>query len=104
MVIAVDNKLPDEVMRQIAMDYLKPPFNYMYGYIFDSLHHKVADDMQPLNNVVQIRGWGAISYLECPEQLQDMIGHLVAEALTKFWNESTAERKFVDLRQIVSDV
>lgn len=79
----------NEAIRQVALDYLKPPFKFNRGYIFDAEGHKVADDGDWKNHVVRIRGWGAISYLESPEQLQDMIGTLVAEALTEFWQRDT---------------
>lgn len=81
----------DSAIRQVALDYLKPPFKSHWGYIYDSGSHMVADDGGPERegHVLRIRGWGTISYLENPEQLQDKIGELVAEALTKFWNDES---------------
>lgn len=74
-----------ELMRPVALQYLKPPFTFNRGYIFDSEGHMVADDGDYKNHVCRIRGWGAIQYLENPEKLQDMIGELVCEALNQFW-------------------
>jgi len=79
----------NEAMRQVALGYLKPPFKFNHGYIFDAEGHMVADDGDWKNHVVRIRGWGAMRHLEKPEELQDMIGTLVAEALTEFWQRDT---------------
>lgn len=76
-----------KMLRPVALSYLKPPFTYNRGYIFDSAGHMVADDGDLKNHVVRIRGWGAIQYLENPEKLQDIIGELAAEALNEFWEK-----------------
>lgn len=94
----------DEAIRQVALDYLKPPFKFNRGYIFDAEGHMVADDGDWKNHVVRIRGWGAISYLESPEQLQDMIGTLVAEALTEFWQRDTYRELCVELMGALQSV
>lgn len=94
----------NEAIRQVALDYLKPPFEFNRGYIFDAEGHMVADDGDWKNHVVRIRGWGAISYLESPEQLQDMIGTLVAEALTEFWQRDTYRALCVELQATVANL
>jgi hypothetical protein len=41
--------------------------------------------------VLRVRGWGRMSYLADPEALQDAAGDLVAEAMTKFWEEELSK-------------
>lgn len=76
-------------IRQRALDLYKPPFAFYCGYIKDSNHETVADQggINEMKGMIaaQIRGWGRISYLPTPEQLQDAIGEMVAEALTEYW-------------------
>jgi hypothetical protein len=68
-----------------ALACLKPPFRYQAGYIFDANNQMVAD--MPGSAVCRVRGWGRLQYhTDCdPEALQDMVGILIAEALTQFW-------------------
>lgn len=85
-------------MRAKALALYKPPFRYEHGYIWDANDEMVADrvrvpeepDGSAVGNclgVLRIRGWGRLQYLENGGELQDEVGKLVAEALTKFWRE-----------------
>ena len=78
-------KLPDQDdIRTRAIKLYRPPFRYECGYIWDANNEMVADETA---HALQVRGWGRISYLDQPEKLQDEVGALIAEALTKFWKE-----------------
>ena len=80
-------------MNQLTKEALKlywPPFKYEHGYIYDSKNNMVADEVGG-DKIAQIRGWGRISYMEYPEQLQDTVGILIAEALTEFWKKHLPE-------------
>lgn len=72
-----------------------PPFRYEMGYIHDSKHKMVADDVLPEPEhlepgmALRVRGWGHIQKHEDPEALQDEVGKLMAEALTGFWERNT---------------
>jgi hypothetical protein len=72
-------------MREKALALYKPPFRYECGYIFDANSHMVADEVA---HSLRIRGWGRIGYMEDPRELQDEVGKLIAEALTKFWTDN----------------
>ena len=72
-------------LRKLALALYKPPFKYMHGYIFDAEGEMVSDEAG--QHITEIRGWGRISYMDNPETLQDAVGELVAEALTKFWEQ-----------------
>lgn len=78
-------------LRKRAIDLYKPPFIYHSpsGWIFDGEGRQVLDKIDE-TAMLRIRGWGRIGYLENPEQLQDKVGELIAEALTKFWQENQA--------------
>lgn len=68
------------------------PFHFRLGYIWDAKNRMVAD--VPTNEqdqglaVLRVRGWGRLQYrTDCdPEALQDMVGYLIAEALTRLWD------------------
>jgi hypothetical protein len=47
----------------------------------------VSDEAAP---ALRVRGWGRISSLQEPEKLIDEVGEVIAEALTKFWQEQLA--------------
>lgn len=79
-------------MRTAALALYKGPFRYSRGYIYDAGGEMVLDDGGVEDRIVRVRGWGRISYLPTPELLQDAVGVLIAEALTKFWQESQAPR------------
>jgi len=68
-----------------AKDYLKPPFRYRVGYIYDANDKMVADQ-----DGRRVRGWGRIQYQPEPEQLQDAIGERVARILSEHWDSQTA--------------
>jgi len=80
-------------IRKTAMAVYKPPFKYLYGYIYDSENHMVADngsinDAEPsVSNAIalRIRGWGRIGYMPDAAKLQDEVGAMVADALTAYY-------------------
>ena len=69
-----------------ALKLYKPPFEFRSGYIWDADGSMVADQ-GATEAVLRIRGWGHIQYLKefKPEDLQDEVGRLCAEAMTNFW-------------------
>lgn len=74
-------------LRARAIALYKPPFKFDFGYIWDADGQMVAD--QKLNEdgqILRVRGWGRISYLENPEALQDEVGEVIALALSDYWN------------------
>jgi hypothetical protein len=83
-----------------ALALYKPPFRYECGHIYDVDFNMVADQTA---HVMRIRGWGRISYLKDPEKLQDEVGKLVAEALTKFWTENVSSGEEIET-QLSKDV
>ncbi|WP_240465437.1 hypothetical protein [Pseudomonas aeruginosa] len=44
----------------------------------------VADNHVDGDQVLRVRGWGRIVYMENPEELQDEFGAMLAEALTEY--------------------
>lgn len=72
--------------RSQALACFNPPFRYQSGYIFDADNNMMAD--MPGSAICRVRGWGRLQYrTDCdPEALQDMVGILIAEALTNLWN------------------
>jgi len=81
-------------LRAAALELYAAPFTYDCGYIYDANRRMVADD-HGLDATARVRGWGRISYLKDPEQLQDTVGQLIAEALTEFWNKANFVRDHV---------
>jgi hypothetical protein len=82
---------PTGASRAQALASYAAPFRYQLGYIFDAHGCMVADipqKDQAVLAILRVRGWGRLQYrTDCdPEALQDMIGHLIAEALTALWN------------------
>ena len=75
----------NEEIKERARKLYKPPFRHEHGYIFDADHSMVADECV---HALCVRGWGRLSYMTEPERLQDAVGELIAEALTKFWMEA----------------
>src|SRR5574343_173075 len=87
-------------LRKTAAELYFPPFRFEHGYIWDSKNNMVADENA--NDIVaRIRGWGRISYLDNAEDLQDEVGHLIAELLTKHWpanrDQIPKEKKCIDM-------
>jgi hypothetical protein len=72
-----------------ALDLYRPPFRHEHGHILDSCGEMASDQ-----TMLRIRGWGRISHLENPEELQDDVGRLIAEALTRFWVECSMLTRF----------
>lgn len=78
-------------LRARAIALYKPPFKFDFGYIWDADGQIVAD--QKLNEdgqILRVRGWGRISYLENPEALQDEVGEIIAIALSEYWDRNIA--------------
>lgn len=80
-----------------------PPFRFdrRGGYIWDAQNKMVADNYDPddaieppksLEPALRIRGWGYIQYLKhdslTPEQIQNGLGEIMAQALTEYWQRS----------------
>lgn len=76
------NALTDQQASALAL--YKPPFRYDHGFIWDANNYMVADS-EGRDVALRIRGWGRISYMTTPEQLQDAVGELIAQAMTEFW-------------------
>jgi hypothetical protein len=87
----------DAELRQRALALYTPPFRYHMGYIHDSLGHMVSDTRDDekdedgerdliARRIERVRGWGRMSYLVNAEKLQDMVGTMMAEAMTLAWN------------------
>ena len=72
-------------LRVKALRLYKPPFRCARGYIYDKENQMVADES---GHILRVRGWGRIGYMENPEQLQDAVGEIIAEALTDYWERS----------------
>jgi len=75
-----------------ALDLYKPPFTYYCGYIQDADGHTFADTGSIEGEqqfIARIRGWGRISYYKGAEELQDIIGQHMAQALTDYWIKRT---------------
>ena len=80
-----------------ALACYRPPFRYRLGYIWDADNHMVADRLdqgftacyenEAAVAALRVRGWGRLQYRkDCdPEALQDMIGTVIAEAMTRLW-------------------
>jgi hypothetical protein len=78
--------LTEDQARQVALELYTGPFTFQHGYIYDAVGNMVADN-EGQDVAARIRGWGRISYLgDDTETIQDMVGTLFAEALTKFWD------------------
>lgn len=71
-------------IREQALALYTAPFNYNRGYIWDSTGKMVSDEVA-VDIVNRVRGWGYISKYENPEQLQDEVGKIIAEALNAFY-------------------
>ena len=73
-------------LRKRALALYTPPFFYdkRGGYIWDIKQNMVADNHVDGDQVLRVRGWGRIVYMENPEELQDEFGSMLAEALTEY--------------------
>ena len=80
-----------KTIKQVALSLYDPPFIFKRGYIWDANNQMVADQEiyqeEAIKSIMRIRGWGRIQYLKKfkPEDLQDEVGKLCAQALTEFW-------------------
>ncbi len=78
-------------LRERAFKLYRAPFRFEHGYVWDAKNEMVADDyVEGAIPVGRIRGWGRVSYLPEPQELQDAVGELMAEALTKLWRDHFA--------------
>jgi hypothetical protein len=82
-----DQPVTNVDLRRKAIELYSPPFRYEMGYIFDAKGRMVADDPCVEDVTLRIRGWGRISYLEDPNALQDVVGVMIAEAITEYWRK-----------------
>jgi hypothetical protein len=68
--------------KALLSDVLKPPFTYSgyadTGNIFDGNGHRILD----------VRGWGTLGYYENGAELQDEMANLVADLLTKHFENN----------------
>lgn len=81
-------------LRTRALKLYHAPFRYESGYIWDARKEMVADDhVEEAFAMARVRGWGRIGYLEDAPALQDEVGKLIAEALTKFWQSEFQKMK-----------
>jgi hypothetical protein len=77
---------------KVALTLYHPPFRYVHGYIYDAKDNMVADGvLKDTDAALRVRGWGRISYMQYPEQLQDTVGVLIAQAMTEFWKKHLPE-------------
>lgn len=84
----LSNELADKELTVKALALYRPPFKFMYGYIHDGDGRVVADNNVGADNqVLRVRGWGRISYMENAEALQDEVGEVIAVALTEYWQK-----------------
>lgn len=79
-------------LRKRALALYTPPFFYdkRGGYIWDVKQNMVADNHVDGDQVLRVRGWGRIVYMENPEELQDEFGAMLAEALTEYVDRRNA--------------
>ncbi|MBG6287713.1 hypothetical protein I5I61_09680 [Pseudomonas nitroreducens] len=79
-------------LRKRALALYTPPFVYdkRGGYIWDMKQNMVADNHVDGDQVLRVRGWGRIVYMENPEELQDEFGAMLAEALTEYVDRHNA--------------
>lgn len=88
LVKQMENEKMENELKKTIVSLYKPPFKYQYGYIFDSEGNMVTDDLvKDENQVARVRGWGRLSYMDNPEQLQDGVGEMIADILTKHWGK-----------------
>jgi hypothetical protein len=75
----------DEALKNLARKHYKPPFQHVEGYIYDADANMVADEPA---HALRVRGWGGLLYEGVdPRKLQDLIGEMMADALTLYWKK-----------------
>ena len=77
-------------MLGVAIKLYRPPFKFDRGYIFDADSRMVYDN-NGMDTMGRVRGWGRIQYLPNPEELQDKVGEMIAEALNDFWKKQSTD-------------
>tara|TARA_B110000090_G_C13360612_1_gene438270 strand:- start:938 stop:1240 length:303 start_codon:yes stop_codon:yes gene_type:complete len=96
-------------IEKLALELYKPPFKYMYGYIFDSndmvfadnsTGSRIADEAEVTHKTgalaLRVRGWGRLQYLKTEfdnGDIQDAVGELIVKALNSYWEEQIMEDK-----------
>jgi len=88
--------VPEDLSR-VALLLYDAPFTFKHGYIYDANNSVVADDAGQ-SALLRIRGWGRISYMPNPEELQDTVGHLIALALTEYWTKYKGSNHEIEKR------
>lgn len=87
---SVEDQLePGSDFRERALALCRPPFRFEHGYVFDDASEMVADNHASEGGILRVRGWGRLRYMLDSERLQDALGGLLAEALTRFWSEQS---------------
>lgn len=76
---------PSDLRHDVLAMYA-PPFKFHKGYLWDSKMHMVADAHDEMA-IARVRGWGRISYMKNPAELQDAVGAVIAEALNDYWRK-----------------
>ncbi len=72
-----------------AMALYSPPFKFQHGFIFDANGEMVSDgELENQDAIQRVRGWGRIGYMDDAEKLQDLVGDVIAKALTEYWQKS----------------
>lgn len=92
--------MAEKTITEVAKGLYRPPFTFQHGYIFDAGGKMVADnghmgagneEIHTENGIVRVRGWGHIQKLKTDYDngdIQDEVGRLIADALTKYWGET----------------
>lgn len=74
------------------LELYKSPFRFdRFGYVWDGKGEMVADNHFKDDQTLRVRGWGRISYLPNAEEVQDLMGESIAEALTQLWSLNKPE-------------
>lgn len=80
----------DEAVRIDArlLELYQAPFRFdeRGGYICDAQNNMVADNHVEGDQAMRVRGWGRLSYRQDGEEVQDLMGQAMADALTARWN------------------
>jgi len=106
-----------KMLKRVLRLYTPPfVFDEMGGYIYDSEKNMVSDSYIKFScpardgedikcPIAQVRGWGRIQNKKDPEELQDTVGLVLAQALNDFWEKSqqSSENKINNLADLLWD-
>lgn len=69
------------------LELYQAPFRFdeRGGYIWDAQNNMVADNHVDGDQAIRVRGWGRLSYRKDGEEVQDLMGQAMADALTARW-------------------